>query len=279
MKKFKKIAAVMVAAVTLAATAITVSASSSAIFCTFCGQLKEKTIKFNTLNSEYGLSSNIIHYTDMLKYKNDVRNNITFSSVKGRLMEGNVVLSVDFSNPDATSSKEKYKISDELREMIPYYVGTLNIRNAKGEYITEGKYPLIVDYNAPKAYINVMVGHPSIFRNFEKRRLFYYVCEEDSSKNIFKINYIIKNNFVLPSYNIVLEEITNAPNPIKLSGEHCNRIRFTEKDGEKETYGFYHFTVLPQYAGKSFYAYIDGIKVGKVTFPQTTDEDVSWVEY
>lgn len=32
----------------------------------------------------------------------------------------------------------------------------LYLKDAKGKYITEGKYPLIVSYNVPNAYINGM---------------------------------------------------------------------------------------------------------------------------
>ena len=268
MKKFKRIAALIVATVTLAATAMTASAAN----------WLEYNFRRGEIKSTYYIANNIVHYTSLLKGYN--KNMFTFSSVDKTLMEGNIVLSVDFANLNATSSKEKYDISDELFDKIPDYMDGLYLKDATGKFITEGKYPLTVNYNAPKAYINVMVDtNWRVFNNFDLTGAYYTAYGKTDT---LTLHYQIKDIFVLPSYHIVLEEISNSSTRAKFSGEFvqntCGYATINRKDVAM-TVGSYDIKIPSQYRGKSFNAYINGMKVGKVTIPYKSTNSVSYTNY
>lgn len=267
MKKFKKISALAVAAVTLVSTAITASAGIA--------KWNEKSIEMGAIKNSYYLANNTIHHSDLLSGVD--KNFLTFSSVDKRLKEGNIVLSVDFSDPNSDC---EWEISEEVFDKIPDYMDGLYLKDAKDKYITEGKYPLIVSYNAPDAYINVMVGHPTIFFDFDLTQGYYTAC--GSKNNYFYLHYQIRDFMVLPSYNIVLEEISGSSNPAKFTGEIVyNNFTTYSKSGRTSnlTTGYMDFVIPTKYAGKSFNAYINGMKVGKVTLPKAFGEKAALVNY
>ena len=86
MKKFKKLAAVMVAVVTLMATAINACAA-------VCNG--ETYHWFNQIKSSYYVANNTLHYSDFFSWEN---NYIYFANMDKGLMEGNVIFSIDISN-------------------------------------------------------------------------------------------------------------------------------------------------------------------------------------
>ena len=260
MKKFKKIAAIIVATVTLAATAITAFAADAYFY-------------LGAVKAEYYLANNKIHYSNLKDGYN--KNIIYFSDVDKTLMEGNVVLTVDFDN--AKNLKKMRADGSAMR-----FMDSLYLKDANGKFITEGKYPLIVDGNAAsRGCLNVMVGHPTIFFNFDLTRSYYYF-EKDT--DLLQVHYKIPDYQVLPSYNIVLEEISNSPNRVKITGEFGqNSIGYysinARGDRATLTAGDVNYRIPHQYRGKSFYVYVNSMKVGKVTLPKDYWETASFVNY
>lgn len=273
MKKFKKVLALAVATVTLAGTAITANA--------VIAKWNEKTIEMGAITNTYYLADNTIHYTELLGDFD--KNFLTFSKVDNKLMEGNIVLSVDFSNLEATRPREKYNISDELFEKIPSYMDGLYLKDANGNYITEGKYPLTVSYNAPKAYINVMVDtNWRVFNNFDLTQGRYEAFVTPRGKDYFRLHFQIKDILVLPSYKIILKEVTNSSNPLTITGDFGHNIADTYiKNGQEydKTTGYMHFRIPSEYRGKTFYAYINGMNVGKITLPTVFSDNATIVNY
>ena len=266
MKKFKKLVVVMVAAVTLMATAITVCAADN---------WKEARFSMGKINPSTYLADNTIHYSELLE--NYEKNIITFSDVDKTLMEGNVVLSVDFSDP--TLSRKKITMSNS--DIVDYMDG-LYLMDTNGKFITEGKYPLIVNFNAPKGYVNVVIDtNWRVFNSFRLSRSYYYF-EDDTDR--LQIHYEIPDILVLPSYNIILEEISTSSNRATLTGEFrqnaCTYYSINAKgDRAILTAGDVEYRIPHKYRGKSFYVYINGIKVGKVTLPKDWTEEASFVNY
>lgn len=267
MKKFKKFAAVIVATVTLAATAITASAADNWL---------EVYYNRGAVNSSYYLANNRIHYTNLLNGEH--KSIFTFSSVPRNLMEGNIVLSVDFSDPydEYAWNFENYEIGD--------YLDDIYLRDSSGKFITEGKYPLTVNFNAPDCYVNIMVDtNWRVFNNFDLTRAYFSSIATNSKtkKDLLQLHYQIKDIYVLPSYNIILEEITTSSNPAKFTSEFCNNNCGTYIKNRKEydlTTGCVEFDIPMQYRGKSFNVYINSMKVGKVTIPYET-ANASYTNY
>lgn len=268
MKKLNKLIVLAAAIFTMSAMAITASAAIK--------EWNEKTIKMGEVKSNYYLANNTIHYSKLLG--NYDKNFLVFSGVDKRLMEGNIVLSVDFS--DRNSDREG-DISDEIFDRIPEYMDGLYLKDANGKFITEGKYPLTVNYNAPDAYINVMVDtNKRVFNNFDLTQGCYAACS--AKTNYFDLYFQIKDMIVLPSYNIVLKEITSSSKAAEFTGKFIQNYSETYRKNGQEydmTCGYVEFLLPPEYAGKSFYAYINGMKVGKVTLPKKFGEKASLVNY
>lgn len=273
MKKIKKLLALTVATITLAATAITANAVIK--------EWDEKIIEMGAVTNTYYLADNTIHYTDLLGDFD--KNFIIFSGVDKKLMEGNIVLSVDFSNLNATSARDRYHISDELFEKIPEYMDGLYLMDANGNYITEGKYPLTVNYNAPKAYINVMVDtNWRVFNNFDLTEGCYEAFSYPGGRDYFRLHFQIKDILVLPSYKIILKEATNSSNPLTITGDFGQNIAGTYTKNGREydnTTGYMHFRIPTEYRGKTFYAYINGMKVGKITLATAVSDRAALVNY
>ena len=185
MKKFKKLIALAVAVVTLMATAITANAAK------ILERPWDNKIKLDSVEAEYHRANNVINYKDLSDQTNNI---ITFSKVDKNIMEGNVVLTIDFLD-----SGDK-KVPAERRTKRPYYMGKLFLMDSDGKFITEGKYPLTVCQNAPGGCWNVMVDtNRRVFGNLDIVGAFI----EDTSKSNVKevtIAYDIKDIYVLPSY-------------------------------------------------------------------------------
>lgn len=255
MKKIKKIAAVMVAVVTLMATTINACAAI----------VNDETYYwFNQLKATYYLANNTIHYSDLLKNRN---NNIYFTNVDSRLMEGNIVLSVDFSDPDS-------EWRDIPESLITGHMSKLHLRDEKTEkYILEGKYPLTVNYNAPGDYINVMVDtNPRVFNNVEINKVnLAYKGNYSRDKAYVEIICIIKDIHVLPGYILTLEEC-NSSSPAKISKQVDVSVMYNATDYQKLYNGDCTYAAFKlnnfnynKYKGKSFNVKINGVKVGKIS--------------
>ena len=290
MKKFKKIAAIIVATVTLAATAITASAADWVDW----GYWVDIYHNRGAIKADYYLANNTIHYT-ALSDDQLIRNVITFTDVDKTLMEGNVVLSIDYSNPNATNRRDRYPSLNldtnfdfvfDLNRHLDY----VQLKDKNGKFITEGKYPLTYDYNASaRGYINVIVDtNQRVFSNFDMSFVqftsddeyaSYIFTESDKGKDTLSIGYIIKDIMALPSYNLELREITNSSTPAKISGgyfvNNCCAYTFEPP----MTSGCYIIKTPTQYRGKSFYVYANGWNLGKVTLPYKSTSKVSYTNY
>lgn len=262
MKKIKKIIALMVAVATLAATAITSCAAQDWL---------ELCFNRGHIEATYYRANNMFHYYD--SYRVYDKHIFTFSSVDKTLMEGNVVLTVDFDN-----AKKLKKLRDE--GIATQFMGSLYLKDANGKFITEGKYPLIVEpYNGPRGCMNVMVGHPTIIYDFNLTGAYYTAYGKTDT---LTLNYQFKDIFVLPSYNIVLEEISSSSSRGKFSGEFIQNTcgyATINRQSVAMTVGSYEIKIPSKYRGKSFNAYINGMKVGKVTIPYESTASVSYTNY
>lgn len=262
MKKFKKIAAIMVATVTLAATAITACAADA---------------YFNrgAIQAKYYLANNTIHYLNLKDGYN--KNIFTFSSVAKNLMEGNVVLSVDFEDPYDEYKWDIFEIAD--------YMSDIYLKDSNGKFITEGKYPLTVNYiNSPNYYVNVMVD--TNWRVLDKFNLTrsYFTPNDRTKIDRLSLHYKVNDIHVLPSFNIILEEITSSSNPAKFTSEFIqNNMGYytinSRGDLATITQANVEFQIPSRYRGKDFYAYVNGRKVGKVTIPTQSTNSGSYVNY
>lgn len=261
MKKFKRIAALIVTTVTLAATAMTASATQNWL---------ELCFNRGHIEATYYRANNTLHYYD--SYRVYDKHIINFSSVDKTLMEGNVVLTVDFDN-----AKKLKKLRDE--GIATQFMGSLYLKDANGKFITEGKYPLIVNSNGPSGCMNVMVGHPTIIYDFNLTGAYYTAYGKTDT---LTLNYQFKDILVLPSYHIVLEEISNSSTRAKFSGEFVQNTcgyATINRQSVAMTVGSYDIKIPSQYRGKSFNAYINGMKVGKVTIPYKSTNSVSYTNY
>ena len=263
MKKFKKLAIVMVAVVTLIATTINACAAENWLYFAF---------DRGSITAEYYSANNWFDYYD--SYKQNYLHVFTFSDVDKTIMEGNVVLTVDFDDPDTLY---------ELRQDGTAYqfMNSLYLKDSNGKFITEGKYPLTVSTNAPKGCLNVFVDtNWRVFNNFDMTKGCYAAC--GVKYNYFNLYFQINDMIVLPSYSIVLKEITSSSNPAEFTGKFLQNYSETYRKNRQEynkTCGNVEFLIPPEYAGKSFYAYINGMKVGKVTLPKKFGEKASLVNY
>ena len=284
MKKVKKLAIVMVAVVALMATTISVSAASSP---DDYYNYPKKYFSAGALKSAYTLADYTIYYKNLLSGYG--KNIFTFSSVDSRLMEGNVVLSIDFSNPNATTRRERYRKLGDWKYLceIADYTNNILLMDKNNKYILEGKYPLIVDlYGALDGYVNIMVGTNRLFlENFDITRAYYYLnWGGNQEMDIMSLHYEIDDLHVLPSYKIVLEEVSNSSNRAKFTGELVQNHHgyYTINYGKNlatVTNGNVEFNIPSKYRGKSFYAYVNGVNVGKITLPTSNTGSASFENY
>ena len=187
MKKYKKLIALAVAVLTLSATTITASAAN------FFIRPWDNKINLDSVEAEYYRANNVINYTELQEQTSNI---ITFSKVSDELMEGNVVLTVDFRDPGSSSRR----ISDEMRTKRRYYMMDLVLLDANGKFITEGKYPLTVSQNAPSGCWNVIVDTNR--RVFNKLDIAFAYIENTSKPDVKEVTiaYDINDIYVLPSY-------------------------------------------------------------------------------
>ena len=284
MKKVKKLAIVMVAVVALMATTISVSAASSP---DDYYNYPKKYFSAGALKSAYTLADYTIYYKNLLSGYG--KNIFTFSSVDSRIMEGNVVLSIDFSNPNAATRRERYrKLSDwNYLFEISDYTNNLLLVDKNNKYILAGKYPLVVDlYGGLDGYVNIRVDSNRLFmEKFDITRAYYYLnWGGNQEMDIMSLHYEIDDMHVLPSYEIVLEEVGNSSNRVKLTGDlvqnhHGYYTINYGKDLATVTTGNVEFEIPSKYRGKSFYAHVNGINVGKITIPTYNAGQASYVNY
>ena len=262
MKKFKKLAAVMVAVVTLMATTINACAVEDWLYLAF---------NRGPITAEYYRANNLFYYYD--SYKPNYLHVFTFSDVDRRIMEGNVVLTVDFGDPE------------ELHEMkymgtAYQFMGSLYLKDSKGKFITEGKYPLTVSKNAPKGCLNVLVDtNYRVFPAFNMTHVYYVAYGKNDT---LTIHYQFNGMHVLPSYHIELVEISSASTPARFSGDFVNNTCGNPTINGKivdMTVGSYDIKIPSKYRGKSFYVYANGWKLGKVTLPYESTSKVSYTNY
>lgn len=189
MNKFKKIAAVAIAAVTLATATITAGASS-------------RNIRIDSVTPTHLYNrAPYVHYSKLSDYFDNI---VTYSRVSSSLGRDNVVLSVDFTEPGANKV-----ITDEIFEEIPNYMEELYLKDANGKYITEGKYPLEVDQWSvgDEGRVNVIVGNNNIFKKLDFSNVRYYLgsrYDGRKDRDIILLNYKIQGSAVLPSYKVTI---------------------------------------------------------------------------
>ena len=284
MKKFKKLAIVIAAVVTLMATTISVSAAASPD--DYYGYPK-KYFSAGALKSAYYIADYTVYYKNLLSGYG--KNIFTFSGVDSRIMEGNVVLSIDFSNPNAATRRERYRNLSDWSYLleIANYTNNILLMDKDNKYILEGKYPLVVDlYGGKSGYVNIMVASNRLFlEKFDLTGALYHPnFGGNKEMDIISLSYKIDDVHVLPSYKIVLEEISNSSNRAKFTGElvqnhHGYYTINYGKDLATITHGNVEFEIPSEYRGKSFYAYINGINVGKITIPTYNCGKASYVNY
>lgn len=250
MKKFKKIAAIIMATVTLAAMSINTCAAYVN---------GEPHYWFRELKSKYYMANNTLHYTDLEKWTNSY---VFFNKVDKSLMEGNVVLSVDFYDPN--SGEDYCDIPDSL---IDGLMSKLHLKEEYSDkYICEGKYPMVVDsIHSPIDYVNVVLyTNRDVFKNVDVETVhIQYKNGYTRDKARLEVNCIIKGYKVLPGYVLTLEECNSSSPAIFTTKTYVNRM---DDWRGTHTYGHFQFTNFPynKYKGKSFDVKINGIKVGKI---------------
>lgn len=262
MKKFKKLAAVMVAVVMLMATTINACAVEDWIYLAF---------NRGPITAEYYRANNLFQYYD--SYKPNYLHVFTFSDVDKTIMEGNVVLTVDFGNA------RKLKALKETSTAYQF-MGSLYLKDSNGKFITEGKYPLTVNTNGPSGTLNVMVDtNYRVFPEFNMTQVYYVAY---GNTDTLTIHYEFNGLYVLPSYHIELVEISSASTPARFSGDFVNNICGNATINRKSvamTVGSYDIKIPSKYRGKSFYVYANGWKLGKVTLPYESTSKVSYNNY
>ena len=261
MKKFKKLIALAVVMATFGVTAITTCAA------TVNG---EPHYWRSNLKSSYYLANNTLHYSDFAAGKN---NYVFFKNVDKGLMEGNIVFSMDVSNPEATTAKKRYPSTAKasFRNDMSLYLSRLHLMDANDKYICEGKYPLTVQYNnTPRGYINIMLDtNRRVFENVEiHNAVLSYTNEYDYNTTMLNLSCTIYDHHVLPGYILTLEEC-NSSSPVILSTKaSSNRLNtrdvFDIPTGTGATFTFKNFS-FNKYKGKTFDVKMNGVYVGQIS--------------
>ena len=262
MKKFKKLAAVMVAVVTLMATTINACAVEDWLYLAF---------NRGPITAEYYSANNWFSYYD--SYKPNYLHVFTFSDVDRRIMEGNVVLTVDFGDLE-----KLWELCDSNKAY--QFMGSLYLKDKNGKFITEGKYPLTANDYGPDGTLNVMVDtNYRVFPEFNMTQVYYVAY---GNTDTLTIHYKFNGMYVLPSYHIELVEISSASTPARFSGDFVNNTCGDATINRKSvamTVGSYDIKIPSKYRGKSFYVYANGWKLGKVTLPYESTSKVSYTNY
>lgn len=282
MKKFKKLAALVVAVVTLAATSITTCAEDGTLY---LGPLEPAYY--------YTYAPSFHVFDSPLNLRN-----IVYSNVKGRLMEGNKVLSIDFSDPNATGKEKVMK--DCWRKSLKYYLPSLRLLNTDGKFITEDKYPVVVDLMTlgHKGRVTMMLERNLIFREDCDITKAYFI-NRSGATDCLTISYKINDNYVLPSFNITLrecvpasdwilvvngkriEEFVTPSNPATYTLPADNHwfgdIDLIDNPNPTTT-GNVTFHLPSKHRGGTFDILINGERIGRITIPYTRSY-ASYINY
>ena len=105
-----------------------------------------------------------------------------------------------------------------------------------------------------------------------------------TNTDIRSLYYKIDDIHVLPSYKIILEEISNSGTYAKLTGEfvqnNCGFYTINARgDLATITQGTVEFEIPSKYRGKSFYVYINGEKHGRITFPADYSGKATFINF
>ena len=244
MNTFKKIAAVTLAAATLATTMITASAAN------FIQYIDSDT---------YGSSKTdtVIRY-EKLTYLGT--NTVRYNSIPNGMKEGNSFITIDFSDP--TSAKKK--IDPNVSNKVNDYMETLKFVDANGNWIFKNSYPLAVVKSTPSSMRNVTLESRRIFiDNFDMTKATYRNVGGINGVNsdMIKINYNIDDKYILPNFDIKL-----SANGKTWSGAADNHDFAASGD----TTGNVAIYVPKTLRGTTFDVIVSGINVGKVKLPAGT---------
>lgn len=246
MIKFKRIAAAVIAAATLATTMVTAGAAKTDIV------IHEVTPTLDYVYAPY------VHYTELSDYFDNI---VTYNSVGRGVSSDCVVLSVDFAekrNPNRV-------IPDYVYDEVAYYLEDLYLQDENGKFITEGKCPLIVDSwtFGENGRVNIIGGNNNLFKKFDiTGATFYLGSRYDGNKNrdVLKLRYKIPGYAVLPSYKVT---IGNTACDVKFGYNYIDDI----DNGKCVTYG--EMTVYIPHSvvgnGAALPISINGVKVAAIT--------------
>lgn len=249
--KTKKIIAATLAVATATTMAVTASAAS-------------KTFWFDTTGNVYGgsASKNVIHYSELSMFEDTT---IKYETVEKDMMEGNKILTVDFSQ-DPTAKRKK--IESWVKSCVDDYMENLNLKNSWGADVS-GKYALEVLRGNSSAQYDVMVvpGY-RLTSNFDITSVSlnpYYGADGKSKASTDTAWLTVK--FKINNGHILIDEYD-----IDIDGCNSNR-KFTRNlsdfyTEDAYTTGTASFLVPLKYAGTTRTVTINGTKVGTVTLPK-----------
>ena len=250
MNTFKKIAAVTLAAATLATTMITASAA-------------DKVFKFDTTGNVYGNvknTDNYIHFSQLDYFADNI---IKYQKVEKNMMEGNVILTVDFAK-DPTARRKAIAASD--KPCVDDYMESLYIETSSGGAITS-KHALEVIWGAKTCEYNVIVSpHYELINNFDVTGVSltpYSNAYGETSTDSAWLNV---------EYKINGKHILIGEHAIDVYGTISN-TKFTRNFSDfysegKYTKGQMSFLVPLSYAGSTRSITVNGAQVGTVTLPK-----------
>ncbi len=251
-KKFKAIIAGTMAAATVATTAVALTASAAT-----------KTFWFDTTGDVYGgsASENVIHYSQLSLFEDAT---IRYQTVEKDMMEGNKILTVDFSQ-DPTAKKKK--IESWIKSCVDDYMQHLNLENSWGADVS-GKYALEVLPGKSAQFDVMVVPGYRLTSNFDITSVSlnpYYGADGKSKASTDTAWLTVK--FKINNGRILIDE-----HDIKIDGCNSN-TKFTRDLSDFYTEGAYttgtmEFLVPLSYAGSTRTVTINGTNVGTVTLPK-----------
>ncbi|MBE6880720.1 MAG: hypothetical protein E7490_07820 [Ruminococcaceae bacterium] len=189
MKKLRKIVAAVLATATVA-TVVSITASAADIM---LGKV--------TPTADYRKAPTI-HYSELSDFFD---NDIVYSSVSSSLGRDNVVLSVDFTEPGSQN------IRSDVYNEIQYYMENIYLKDTNGKFLTENKYPLVIDQWSfgDNGRVNVIVGSNDIFKgsSFDISNVRFYLgsrYDGRKERDVIQFNFKFKGSAVLPSYKVTI---------------------------------------------------------------------------
>ncbi len=252
-KKFKAIIAGTMAVATVATTAVALTASAAT-----------KTFWFDTTGNVYGgsTSENVIHYSQLEQFGSP-SNIIKYNTVEKNMMEGNVILTVDFSQ-DPTAKRKS--IAEYVKSSVDGYMESLYIKDKWNSDITS-KYALEVVPGDRSWQFDVMVvPQYKLTRNFDITGVSLTPYYESNGKES------TTHAWLSVDYKIYGGRILIGDLDIDVYGCNSNR-KFTRNLSDFYTEGEYttgtqEFLVPLSYAGSTRSITVDGYNAGTVTLPK-----------